>query len=277
MAEVLGSTVLSRRNWERQDRIRRRVLAAQQRLLTQIGSPARVTDQVVSVALQGQRAIVAAADGYMSLSAGAATGSSVAPIGVNPDPLIGRVARNGRFLEDVYGPIVTIARNDFDRGLALMRQQIVTDMALAHRQAVHASTSADRRIVGYRRQVNPGGGETCGLCIAASTRRYSKQELNPLHPMCRCTVVPILSTDPVGENVLDEEALAAVYAQAGSSRPEDLARLRFSLDEIPDTEVRRAIAELEPRIAWHPEIGPYLQGRNHSSVFDTAAGATLAA
>jgi hypothetical protein len=277
MAEVLGSTALSRRNWNRQDRIRRRVLAVQQRLLTQIGSPARVTEQMVLVALQGQRAVVAAADGYMSLSAGLATGSSTTPLGVNPEPLIGRAARNGRFLEDVYGPIVQIARNDYARGVALMRQQIVTDMSLAHRQSVHASTSADRRITGYRRQINPGGGETCGLCIAASTRRYSKQELNPLHPMCRCTVVPIMSTDPFGDGVIDEDALAAVYARAESTQPEDLARLRFSLDEIPDTEVRRAIAELEPRIAWHPEIGPYLQGRNHSSVFDTAVGATLAA
>jgi len=277
MAEVLGSTALSRRNWNRQDRIRRRVLAANQQLLGSSGSVGQTTEAIVRVALQGQRAVVAATDGYMSLSAGLATGSSPAPLGVNPEPLIGRAARNGRFLEDVYGPIAQIARADFARGVALMRQQIITDMALAHRQSVRASTSADRRITGYRRQVNPGSGETCGLCIAASTRRYSKQELNPLHPMCRCTVVPILSTDPIGDGVIDDEALAAVYARAQSTQPQDLARLRFSLDEIPDTEVRRAIAGLEPRIAWHPELGPYLQGRNHSSVFDTAAGATLAA
>ena len=272
MAEINGSSRLSVANWRRNELLRRRttnsLVAAWQRNYTS----GRAVELTVDAVLQMQRQIVAGTDAYISASAAVATGTPSTPVGLNAERLIGVQARRGRFLEDVYSPVQARMRSDgFDAGLALLRQQIATDGQLAHQRALQARNVADRRVVGFKRQINPvAGGQTCGLCIAASTQRYSKQALLPLHPMCRCSVVPIYSTDPLPESgPFDRDALEAVYARTdGATDIKSLSDARFNYDDLPPTIDSDAIRALEPRVAMHPEYGAYLTGNNHASVFD---------
>lgn len=270
MAEVSGSSRLSVANWRRNEMIRRRVANATVTAWSRTSDQGRQVEFAVNAVLAGQRATIASTDAYISASAGFATGTTAQPAGIDPTKLIGRAGRNGRFLEDVYGRIASVGGSEgFERGLALLRQAIATDMQLSHRNGIHANASADRRVVGYKRQINPApGGQTCGFCVAASTARYSKQALLPLHPMCRCSVIPIFSTDPVpASGPFDRDRLDEVYARAGSTSRAELGKVRFNFDDLPVGIDSDAIAALEPRVAMHPELGPYLTGGRHDSVF----------
>lgn len=68
-----------------------------------------------------------------------------------------------------------------------------TDVMLAQRAAVDEWAKADR-IVGYRRVLT---GASCVLCATASTQRYHRGDLMPIHPRCDCGIAPIIGkSDP---------------------------------------------------------------------------------
>lgn len=60
----------------------------------------------------------------------------------------------------------------------------------------------------YRRVLT--GRENCGLCVVASTQRYYKDDLLPIHPGCDCDVQP-LPTGAAGQQVIDEDRLEQVH------------------------------------------------------------------
>ena len=227
-------------------------------------------DETVARVLAAQRATVAATDADISLMAGITTRTATTPIGLNSDRLIGARARGGVSLETVYARSRKVVRESgFEQGLVHLRTAIALDTQLAQRHAAAAMVQADNRVVGWRRQVNPvAGGKTCGLCVAASTQTYHKQHLLPIHPACRCTVYPVMSSDPIRGAVIDRERLDAVYAAAGEDRSRSgLGKVRFSPDDLPAGIDSTAITELGPRVAWHPEIGEFLTGTRHDSSF----------
>src|SRR5690606_4424289 len=59
-------------------------------------------NKVVPIVLNAQETAVRQADAYLSLEAGLATRTSTQPWGLDPSALIGRRARRGDWLEDVY-------------------------------------------------------------------------------------------------------------------------------------------------------------------------------
>lgn len=70
-----------------------------------------------------------------------------------------------------------------------------TDVQLARRRASLFARMENDNIVGYIRVLT--GAESCGLCYVASTQRYHKGDLNPIHPGCDCGELPIYGdTDP---------------------------------------------------------------------------------
>jgi len=267
MADVVGDARLSRLHWGRLDRIRERTIRQVLAAWRVSPDPAAAIVRVLAM----QSAVIDQTDAYISTAAALATGTTGRPLGIDPGPLIGRHGRNNaRFLEDVYGPAANRFQQDgFAAGVSRLRQAIITDAQLAQRNAVAARVQADRRIVGYKRQINPvAGGQTCGLCIAASTQLYKRQALLPIHPMCRCSVVPIFSTDPVpASGPFDRDALQSVYDRAGQTGAEDLRNVRFNFDQLPATVDGDAIRALDPRVTLHPEFGLYLTGARHDSAF----------
>lgn len=126
--------------------------------------------------------------------------------------------RNGVSLEEVYGRPHKVVWTklsegvpfDFarDYGAERVRQLAETDLQLTH-TSTSRSLLADRNdIVGFRRV--PTGDYTCALCLIASTQRYRKFDLMPIHPGCDCRVAPIVSDEPV-DQVLDPVALEGIH------------------------------------------------------------------
>jgi hypothetical protein len=97
------------------------------------------------------------------------------------------------------------------RGQTRLDSLVSTDLQMAKvrqaRQSLEASGPAF-----YRRVLR--GPHSCAKCIIASTRRYRKSELLPVHPGCDCDVEPL--HDPKAELVLDEKALLATHEQVGN-------------------------------------------------------------
>lgn len=89
-------------------------------------------------------------------------------------------------------------------GLSRARSIASTDVVLAQNVAAVEHMKQRSRVVGYRRVPNAGA---CQLCMMASTQRYNRAQLMPIHDHCHCGVIPIIgSTDP--GQVADKKLLA---------------------------------------------------------------------
>lgn len=209
-------------------------------------------EKAVQIVLAAQRQAVADADAYMSLEAGLATGSSTQPWGLTPDPLIGRAARRGTFLEDVYGRNWVAAAGTF---AGRITREVNTDITLADRGAVFVHSEGDSRIVGTRRAL--GAGPNCGLCVAASTRAYASHELRPIHQHCGCTTQAIYSLkDPKAWVKPTNDALTKLYARAGGTEGSKLSRIVVNDADLPPGVKAGELPVTE--IVDTPELGPTL-------------------
>lgn len=83
-----------------------------------------------------------------------------------------------------------------------------TDVQLARRNAGFGVRTRNDRIVGYARTLT--GSENCALCTIASTQRYTRGDLMPIHPGCDCGEMPIYGTQDPGQ-VIDEIRLDKTY------------------------------------------------------------------
>lgn len=131
-------------------------------------------------------------------------------------------------------------------GANRLRQLVETDIQLSHTHTSRTLLSERNDVVGFRRI--PTGQFTCALCLVASTQRYNKFDLMPIHPGCDCRVAPIIGNSDPGQ-VVDEDFLnqihRAVEKQFGMS-----ARDARSIDY-------RKI----PIVHTHGEFGPTLAVR----------------
>lgn len=159
-------------------------------------------------------------------------------------------ARNGVDLATVYDrPAEAFRRRysiteDVDEALRAAEQRLLTmvdlDLQAARRDGEHqvltavAGASERRdgsRIIGTRRIIHPelSEGGVCGLCVAASDRIYTLEELRAIHAWCKCTTAVVTEDyDPGESNDVDLEAL---YAEAGSTAGPDLKRTRWKINE----------------------------------------------
>jgi hypothetical protein len=123
----------------------------------------------------------------------------------------------------------------------------VTDLELAEREAAHQVLTTDRRAPRYYQRVLTGD-ENCGLCIVASTQRYRREELLPIHPGCDCVVEPL----PDGaRHVVDEQLLVAAHAAIQD---------RFG---ISDRSARAIDYRKILLVRDHGELGPVLTVAKH--------------
>lgn len=94
-------------------------------------------------------------------------------------------------------------------GRLRLTQLIGGDMQLAK---VHASRQSMRGYPAegqfYRRVLT--GRENCALCVVASTQRYHRGDLMPIHPGCDCGVQPLPPGLAVNQ-VIDEDLLEQVH------------------------------------------------------------------
>ena len=83
-----------------------------------------------------------------------------------------------------------------------------TDMQLAKTHTGREARGNNQNIVGYVRVLT--GRENCALCFIASTQRYRRGDLLPIHPACDCTEAPLYGDTDPGQ-VIDEVLLEATH------------------------------------------------------------------
>lgn len=298
MADESTPSWIAKAQWRRLETIRARVAARAVAVAAAAGFENLPLDTIAQMVLAGQRATVVATDAGLSFAAGVATATDVTPVGLDTERLIGRRVRRGQLLEEVYARVGKVAREDGpERAQQYLETLIRNDMQLAQREAAYAHSQADRRVVGWRRQVNPAG-ETCGLCVVASTRVYGKINKLQIHANCNCSVHEVYTTDlsesqwdTMDENreavsmgvhrsagttpgaVFDQERLDAAYEQAGSWDKKSLSRIKFEPDQLPpgqfDEKAVESLRTLNVEVVDHPELGAMLTGHRHDLEFVT--------
>lgn len=128
-----------------------------------------------------------------------------------------------------------------------------TDLQLARTHAARRVAAAVNGVVGYRRTLT--GAENCALCLVASTQRYTKGTLLPIHPGCDCGVAPIFGDADPGQ-VINRPLLERTHEVIGDT----FGGIDRGARQIPATDInyRDVIVVHE-----HGEIGPVLSVRGH--------------
>lgn len=131
-----------------------------------------------------------------------------------------------------------------DRAAQRARDLVDGDLQLAYGHAWRESLQRlpEQSRPRYWRRVTQGE-YTCGLCLIAATNRYSRGDLNPMHPGCDCAVRPVFGTDS-----FDEKAA--------------LARAHQAMADIFGESNRRGRDYNTALIRQHGELGPMLVDPN---------------
>lgn len=209
---------------------------------------------VVPLVLAGQRQSVALTEAFI------ARALRRQPLGVNPANLIGAAVRNGTAPQEVYQrPFVNVWTalkdgKEFEQavaeGLDRATSAAATDVQLSMRATAAAVGGADPGIYGWQRVTD---GNACDLCLIASTQRYHKADLLPIHNHCGCSVAPI--TEPSGQ-VIDRALYRRLKAEG-------------AIDKITAQRQRRREREAaeppaEAEVVHHGELGPVLVDPAHT-------------
>lgn len=174
---------------------------------------------------------------------------------VLPDDVRGKL-RGGVPLEEVYArPFVDFwgslknggsIDDALHSGANRLRELLDTDLERVSDITSVEKFANEHRVVGSRRVLV--GAKNCALCIVASTQRYRRRHLKPIHPSCDCKVVPILDFES-DDQVLDEDLLDQLHKSVAEKFGTDVAN-RSARD------YSKIMVEHQ-----HGEIGPYLSWR----------------
>lgn len=219
------------------------------------GDIERFAAEVAPVVLGAQQQVSAVTVSYLTTVAAAEVGRG-RTTAVDPATVTGARVRNGVPPAEVYRrPGVTVWR-ELEKGAALAvavergakraLKAVATDLQLTRTHTSRAVLSSDARVTGYVRI--PKGAETCAMCLIASTQRYRRSDLMPIHPGCDCEVGPLYGST---KHVQDPELLTQVHAAVERD---------FGISDAGgrDVDYRSLIATRE-----HGEYGPVLTVRRH--------------
>lgn len=182
--------------------------------------------RVVPIVTAGQTQVANITTAYIAQTVAVLSGEgTVAAAGVPPELVTGAVLRAGVPPETVYArPIVTVrtaiaAGAELGQALAAGLHRAVnitgTDMQLARTHAAQLAMAGDERITGYLRVLtNP---QACALCTIASTNKYHRGDLMPIHNQCDCGIAPIVRGSDPGA-AMNRDLLAG-RAQPGNGAP----------------------------------------------------------
>jgi hypothetical protein len=151
---------------------------------------------------------------------------------VSLDEVTGDALR-GVSMDEVYRRPFTSVWIDLSKGKDIetaaqagaRRAQIITatDLELSRTRMAQKTLANEPRVTGYRRMLN--GAHSCALCVLASTLRYTKADLMPIHPRCDCSVEPLFHDErpdtlpaEMVHKVIERD-LGPKYVQAGGRGP----------------------------------------------------------
>lgn len=213
---------------------------------------ARFIKETVPVILAGRRQVSALTDAYLAQVLSQQLGKRVAPRGP-----IDTNALRGVDVKEVYArPFITVRTKlsedkTFDAavsaGVSRLNDILLTDLQMAKTYtAQNVISNSSERITGYERILT--GSKNCALCIVASTQRYHRGNLMPIHPGCDCGINPIADS---GKQIIHEARLEAIHQQVQEFFGGTLDPDAIRSGRTPD--YRKLIVTHE-----HGEIGPLL-------------------
>ena len=206
-----------------------------------------------------QRLMGTLTDAYLSRVVGALTRTPTPPVGLPTSVVSGEALRGVPPAEVYRRPFVTTwtALSDgqpldaaVKQGGERLRSVASTDLQLAK---THSASNAMQRmphVTGYRRVPDA---KACALCLIASTQRYHKADLLPIHPGCGCDVEPLVGNEPQGQ-VIDRELLNRVH----NAVREKFGTQNFSAGDIGTTGLKYRDLIVTHH---HGELGPVLAVR----------------
>lgn len=214
-----------------------------------------------------QHRMGALTDTYLAGVLSELAGTPVPLIGVSPED-VSTMALRGVAGVDVYGrPGATVwtalsggapIASAQAQGLERLRKLAATNLQLAKTHTARRSMElAPKKVVGYRRVLV--GRTNCALCIVASTARYRRGDLQPVHPGCDCSILPIWGDNDPGW-MIDPEQLDQVHDTIQREFAGKSAGARtFRTPEDEAIAYRDVLV-----IRQHGEIGPVLTARGDS-------------
>ena len=214
---------------------------------------ARMVAQIVPVVGGAQMQMVALTDAY--LNAVAISAGLPMPTAATAAHAVTGAATRGVDPREVYrrpGVTVWTALSEgkplgdaVDAGLARLLNLAGTDLQLAKTRTSLHRLRGDRATAGYRRVLT--GNENCGMCVLASTQRYHREDLMPIHPGCDCDVAPIRGNVDPGQ-VIDPDRLEALHQSVAD---------QFGTSDRGGREIDYRLIEVRE----HGELGPVLTWR----------------
>lgn len=206
-----------------------------------------------------QRLMGSLTDAYLSRVVGALTGSTSLPVGLPTSVVDGHGLRGVAPAEVYQRPFVTTwtalsngqsLDSAVRQGGERLRSVASTDLQLAKTHSASAAMQRMPRVTGYRRVPDA---KACALCLIASTQRYHKADLLPIHPGCGCDVEPLTGNEPEGQ-VIDRELLNRVH----NAVRQQFGTQSFSAGDIGTTGLKYRDLIITHH---HGEIGPVLAVR----------------
>lgn len=147
-----------------------------------------------------------------------------------------------------------------DQGYEIATVTAGMDVTLSMRDGMSIVMLREPRIWGYQRV--PDGG-ACDFCLLASTQRYTRQTLMPLHDRCGCGVEPIKAYGDPGRffnrDKLKELKAAGVSDEITASR-----RAKRFADRATSNRGRAAEIRQQARVERNPKRAAVLRGRADS-------------
>ncbi len=183
------------------------------------GDVARFQRQVLPAVQAGQRTIASLTASYLEQVHREVAGRPSPRIRLDPGEVTGAAVRDGTDPADVYlrpfkvtwkaladGEPLDVAR---ERGAGRLQTLAKTDLQLTRTHTARTVMSQQSGVEYYMRQLQ--GEYDCALCLIASTQRYRKKDLMPIHPGCDCVPVTVRADFDPGQ-VVDEAKLEAIHS-----------------------------------------------------------------
>lgn len=221
---------------------------------------ARFLAVVLPLVAAGQRRTVALTDAYLARTLGRRA------IGLDPTDLIGAGVRAGTDPAAVYErPFIQLWSalkdgRDFTQSMqaagARASGTAQTDISLTMRAT---ATAVDEQLPPEAkpyRWIRVPSGESCGLCVTASTQLYKSPDLLPIHDRCDCGVEPVDRESVTAAKDRNRALLRQLKSQDSyTTQAADLKRLRV------DEEGNFVLPE--PAVHEHGELGAVLTEAGH--------------
>lgn len=191
-------------------------------------------------------------------------GVSTAP-GLNAN-VTAQALRNGVSGFDLYGRAGTTVYTALSKGhdiekagemgLTRLLNMLATNIQLAKTHSSQNILERQKGVTWYRRV--PEGSYTCALCLVASTQRYHRGDLLPIHPGCDCSITQQFGDKDPGW-LVDPDRLDAVH-KAMEERFGNYEGSARSLETLEDGVIKYRDAIIQYN---HGEIGPVIALKKH--------------